>query len=155
MTNGLKHLVTCRCVLSQFKHRDDPPQHQFVVFSVVDDHDVVRPKFVQCNNCGVVHKVTEINRSEIMQGREDMRSIVKIDDIRSSLPQGLVSLLDQNDADIPTWEAVQHTYDTEQWGNFVVLSTDEEDGLRQGKYVRVMSKTMFKVETFTREEVFK
>lgn len=155
MTTGLKHLITCRCVLPQFKRHENPPQHQFVVFSVLDDNDVVRTKFAQCNNCGIVHKVIEINKSEIVQGREDMRSIPKIDDIRLSLPQGLAALLDQNDADLPTWEATQHMYDNQQWGGFVVLSTDEEEGLRQGKYVRILGKNTFKIETFTREEVFK
>jgi hypothetical protein len=155
MALGLKHLVTCRCVLPQLKRFDSPPPHQFVVFSVIDDNDVIRTKFAQCNNCGIIHKVVEVNRSEIMQGREDMRSIPKVDDIRLSLPQGLVSLLDQNDADLPTWEASQHAYDNEQWGSFVVLSTDEEDGLRQGKCVRILGKNIFKIETFTREEVFK
>lgn len=149
---GMKHLVTCRCVLPQFRHRSDPPQHQFTVFSVIDD-DRVRPKFAQCNNCGIIHKVTEINRSEVMSGREEMRSISTIDDIRPGLPTRLGEVLDANQADLPTWEAAQHILDNKEWGGFVVLSTDEAGGTRQGKYLRILGENMFRVEEFTREEV--
>jgi hypothetical protein len=153
MPTGLKHLITCRCVLPQFKRYENPPQHQFVVFSVLGDDDIVQPKFVQCNNCGIIHKVIEVNRSEIVAGREDMRSITSIDDIKMSMSLNLIALLEQNSADLPTWEAVQYAIINEQWGGFVVLTTDEEDGLRQGKYIRILGQNMFKVETFTREEV--
>jgi len=153
MATGLKHLITCRCVLPQFKRRENPPQHQFVVFSILDDNDAVQPKFVQCNNCGIIHKVIEVNRSVIVAGREDMKSIADIDDIKLNLSPNLSALLEQNNADLPTWEAVQYAIVNEQWGSFIVLSTDEEDGLKQGKYVRILGQNMFKVETFTREEV--
>jgi hypothetical protein len=153
MVTGLKHLVTCRCVLPQFKRRVDPPQHMFTVFSVIEDDGNVKPKFTQCNNCGIIHKVTEINKSEIISGKEDMSSITSVDDIKVSMPQRLAALLEANDVDLPTWELAQFIYDNERWGEFVVLTTDEEDGTREGKYVRILGKDMFKVETFTREEV--
>ena len=155
MASGLKHLVTCRCILPQFKRMSDPPQHQFVVFSIINDDNTVVPKFAQCNSCGVIHKVIEINRSEIMSGREDMKSIVTINDIRVSLPSRLAEMLEANGADLSTWEAAQHAYDNKQWGNFITLTTDEEAGMRQGKYVRILGENMFRIETFTREEVIK
>jgi myosin-crossreactive antigen len=154
MVTGLKHLITCRCILQQFKRQQNPPSHQFVVFSIIDD-DVVEQKFVTCNNCGIVHRVTEINKSEIVQGREEMKSIVTIDDIKLSLPARLSDLLESNNADIATWEYVQYIYENKQWGNFVVLTMDEESGTRQGKYVRILGENMFKVEPFVREEIIK
>lgn len=155
MANGLKHLITCRCILPQFKRMPDPPLHQFTVFSVINDDDTVAPKFVQCNNCGVVHKVIDVCRSEIVYGREAMESIVKIDDIKLSLPPNLAAVLEANDVDLPSWEAAQFALENEQWGSFIVLKTDEESGVRVGKYVRILSKTMFKVESFTLDEVLK
>lgn len=153
MASGFKHLLTCRCVLPQFKKvKPAPPEHQFPVFSIIDDDGTFRMRFAQCNNCGIIHKVIDICRSEIVN-KEAMVSIPTIDEIKSSLPSGLVNLLESNSADIATWEAVQFIIDNKQWGNFVVLSTDEIDGVRQGKYVRLLSETMFKVETFTRNEV--
>jgi hypothetical protein len=64
MDKGVKHLVRCRCILPQFKDKPNPPAHQFAVFSVLDDQDVLKVGFAQCNNCGIVHKVTDICLSE-------------------------------------------------------------------------------------------
>ena len=152
MPTGQKHLVRCRCILPQFKHMKDPLLHQFTVFSILDDADAVAVKFAQCTNCGLIHKVTDINRSEIMTGREHMSSIATIDEIKISLPEKLVALLEINDADLPTYEAVSFILENKQWGNIVVLSSDVDGGLRQGKYVRILGEQLFKIDTFTREE---
>jgi hypothetical protein len=155
MSSGLKHLLTCRCVLPQFKRLPDPPQHQFVVFSVIDDNNVVKTKFAQCNNCGIIHKVIDVCRSEIVS-RESMGSLPTVDDLKLGMPPQLVNVLETADVDVSTWEHARFVWENEdQWGGFVILSTDEEDGLRQGKYVQILSKTMFKVDTFTREELVK
>lgn len=148
---GLQHLVTCRCVLPQFKRRPNPPRHQFVVFSIIVD-DVVKPKFSQCNNCGLVHRVTEVNRSDIMSGREELRSIASIDDVKVGLPPQLVGLLDANNAGLSVWEAAKHVYDGKRWGDHVVLTTDADAGMTFGKYVVIIGEALFKVETFEREE---
>jgi hypothetical protein len=142
-------------VLPQFKRLPNPPAHQFTVFSVINDDDTVKPKFAQCTNCGVIHRVTEISRSEIVQGREAMSSILSISDIRASLPEGLAALLENSQADLPTWEAVQFIYENKQWGNFVVLTSDTEGDTKQGKYVRLLGEKMFKVEIYERTEVIK
>lgn len=154
MPSGQKHLITCRCVLPQFKRAPDPPQHQFVVFSIVNDDDTIQPKFAQCNNCGIIHKVTEINRSEVVS-RESMSSIKTSSDIKLGLPSNLVGLLEANDAELHTWEHAQFIIENKLWGDFIVLTTEVEDGLREGKYVRILGENMFKVDTFAREEVVK
>lgn len=154
MASGLKHLITCRCVLPQFKRAPNPPSHQFVVFSVVEDDGNCQVKFAQCNNCGIVHKVLAVCRSEVVP-KESMGSIPTKEDIEVGLPPQLVRLLDTSSVDLATWEAAQFIIDNKRWGDFVVLSTDEEAGLRQGKYVRILGENMFKVESFTREEVVK
>lgn len=112
-------------------------------------------KFAQCPNCGLVHRVTEIGVSEIVTGREDMVSIVSIDDIRASLPERLVDILTVNGADLPSWEAARFIYENAQWGGYVTLSTDVEGDVRQGKYVRILGTNLFSVDTFIREEVVK
>jgi hypothetical protein len=113
----------------------------------------VTPKFAQCNNCGVIHKVVEVNRSEIMLGRENMASLVTINDLKAGMPAQLSNILEANDVDLPSWELAQFILENKQWGNFVVLRTDEEAGLKQGKYLRILGENMFRVETFSREEV--
>lgn len=155
MAQGLKHLITCRCVLPQFKRMDNAPQHQFAVFSVIDDNGTFQTRFAQCNNCGIVHKIIDVCRSETVS-REAMGSLPTIEDVKAGLPPNLVNILESNRVeDLPTWELAQFILENKQWGNFVVLTTDEEDGLRQGKYVRILGENMFKVETFVREEVVK
>lgn len=148
---GFKHLIKCRCVLPQFKAQLDPPRHQFTVFSIVDN-DVVKPKYAQCTNCGLIHKVTEIGRSEILHGKEFLSSIVSIDEIKSCLPTQLSSILENNHADFPTWELARFIYENKQWGNFVVLKRDNEDGVNQVKYVVIAGENIFKVDSHLREE---
>ena len=152
MPTGVKHLIRCRCVMPQFKNLPEPPQHQFVVFSVIDDNDRVQLKFAQCNNCGVIHKVIDVCKSEVLTNREDMGSILTVDEIKAGLPRNLVNILDSNDADLPTWEVASFIYENKRWGEFVVLNTDSENGTRQGKYVQILGESMFKVNTFAREE---
>lgn len=149
---GYRHLVKCRCVLPQYKGLLNPPAHQFVVFSILDD-DSVKIKYAQCNNCGIIHKVTDICKSEIVAGKEFMNSIVKVEDIRLSLPPNLIDILERNNVDLAAWEQAQFILENKQWGSFVILAQEEESGTKQGKYVRIMSDTFFKVESFTREEV--
>lgn len=152
MTNlrGFKHLVKCRCVLPQFKAQLSPPQHQFTVFSILED-DVVKPKYAQCTNCGLIHKVTEIGKSEIIHGKENLSSIVSIDELKSSLPTQLAAILDNSHVDLPTWELTKFIYENKQWGNFVVLKRDNEDGINQIKYVTIMSENIFRVDSHLRE----
>jgi len=137
--------------LPQFKRVTNPPDHQFVVFSTVNDDDTINVKFAQCNNCGIVHKVTDICRSEIV-ARESMGSIKTISDIKLGFSTDLANLLEANNAELHAWEHAQFIIENKLWGDFIVLSTDEEAGLREGKYVRILGENMFKVDTFTREE---
>lgn len=152
MKRGQKHVVKCRCVLRQFINMPNPPPHQFVVFSVVED-DLVIPKYAQCNNCGVVHKVIDICKSEILNGKENMSSIVTIEDIKSSMPQNLTNILERSDADLSSWEQAAFILENKLWGDIVVLAQETDQNSKQGKYVRLLSDTFFKVDTFTRKEV--
>lgn len=153
MPTGHKHLVKCRCVLPQFKQAQHPPAHQFITFSVVGDDNVAIVKYAQCTNCGVIHKVIDFCRSEIIQGREHMPSILTIADIKTSLPETLSLLLENNKADLSTWEAVQFIWENDKWGEFVVLSSETDSDVKHGKYVKILGKNMFKVETFERKEL--
>lgn len=150
---GQKHLIACRCVMPQFRSLPDPPVHRFVVFSVIADDGTVEPRLVQCNNCGIVHSVTDLTRSEIVKGKEFAQSIATIDDVRASMPEQLAAILDRAGADLATWEAARFCLDEQRWGDFVVLTSDAVEGSRQGKYVRVLGPSLFKVDTFTREEI--
>jgi hypothetical protein len=130
----------------------NPPFHKFIVFSILEDDEIV-PKLAQCNNCGIVHRVVDVCRSEIINGKEHAHSILTIDDLRKNMSPQLAELLDSCDADLATWEAVRFIIDTEQWGNFVVVTSDSVDNMRQGKYIRLLGKTLYKIDTFVFDDV--
>jgi hypothetical protein len=155
MTIGIKHLVKCRCILPQFKKAFSPPNHHFVVFSVIDDNDNVIPKIVVCNNCGIVHKVVDLTKSIIVNGKENITTLVTIDEIACAMPEKLVSMLQANNVDLPTWETVKFTLDNKQWGNMIVLTNETLDDEQTGKYIVLLSETMFRIESFTRQSVAK
>ena len=66
MPTGQKHTIQCHCILPQYKGRKDPIFHKVVVFSVIGDDDKVQEKIVNCNNCGVPHRIIDICQSEII-----------------------------------------------------------------------------------------
>lgn len=147
---GQKHLVKCRCVLPQYKSLKDPPAHKFVVFSIIKDDEDVIVKYAQCNNCGIIHRVTNICNSEIVIGKEHMNSLIKLEDIRASLASNFVNVLEANSADLPTWEAVQFIVENKRWGDFTIINSENEGEEIHGKYIRILGETLCKVESFTR-----
>lgn len=151
---GIKHLIRCRCVLPQFKSMQDPPVHQFVVFSAVEN-DQVEIKYAQCNNCGIVHKILDLCKSEILKNKEELKTITTIQDIEQTLPSNLSNLLHHNKCDLPTWEFVSYIVLNKLWGNFVVLASDfdPDENARTGKYLQILGENLFKVESFLREEI--
>jgi hypothetical protein len=155
MATGFKHLIKCRCVLSQFKKVKNPPVHQFIVYSEVDDSDNVVIKFAQCNNCGLIHKVIDLCKSDIIEKKEDHPALLTIDDIKVNLNQNISTILVKNGCDLPTWEMVQSIIDNKRWGEFVVLSSETESGSRQGKILQILGESLFRVTPFSREEMIK
>jgi hypothetical protein len=90
-----------------------------------------------------------------MQGKENLSSLVTIDDVKQSIPERLQSILEAHNCDLATYENVSWIIENQLWGNFVVLTSDVIDGLRQGKMVRIISESLYKVDTFTFEEVIR
>lgn len=145
---GIKHLVQCHCVLPQYKNAADPVFHKFVVFSIVDDSDTVQPKFAQCNNCGVVHKVVDICKSELTS-KEEARSIPSIEDIKFSITPELSRVLETYQCDIATWEQAEWIHLTKSWDQWITLARDEDgDGEVHGKRLIFLEDGRFRIEAF-------
>lgn len=154
MPSGQKHLVKCTCILPQFRQSKDPPQHRFTVFSIINDDDTIVPKVAQCPNCGVIHRVTDIGVSIVVHGKDASSALITLVDVKGSTPEHLRNALEANNADLPTWEAVQFAYEQKNWQNdIIVLSSEEQDGTRQGKYMRLLSDSLYEIKTFSRNEV--
>lgn len=146
---GQKHLVRCRCVLPQMKSA--AISHEFPVFSEVID-GIVKIKYAQCNNCGIIHKVTDICTSEIMNGKEAMSSITTIDDIKASMNSKIISILEKNNCDLPTWEYAKYVLENSRWGEIIILSSEAEGDSKVIKYLKIISETFFNVDTRVRKE---
>jgi hypothetical protein len=122
------------------------------VFSEINEDNSAKVKFAQCNNCGIVHKVTDICKSTIVQNKESMPSMLSIDDLKHSLGPNVISVLENAGADLASWEAAQFITENKNWGDFIVLSSESEDNIKQIKYVRILGENLVKVETYTKEE---
>ena len=148
MKRGIKHLVECHCILPQFRSDSNPPFHKFVVFSVLDGRDDVVSKCVRCNNCGVVHRIIDISRSEIAIGNESDAGVISIDDIKHSLPAGMQTVLESYNCDLPTWEQAAFIVETMQWGSTVTLTSEKSPEGRQGKYMLITGPASVKIESY-------
>lgn len=123
---GLKHLIQCHCVLPQYRNANPAIFHKFVVFSLVED-DVVREKIVQCNNCGVLHRVVDHCKSEIIHGKESSSAVRTIEDIDLNIPEKLAAYLKSQQADIATWEQIEWVLDNPQDIEIVIRRDDQDD----------------------------
>ena len=147
MPEGIKHTVSCLCVLPQYRKKANPPFHQFVVFSVLDDSDTIEPKLAECNNCGVIHRVIDICKSEVVTNRDEL-NILTEKDIGYMLPQQVKELLESYDCDLATWEQTLFILNEKKWGSFVVLDRTATDEGSDGKILRFKNENRYLIEPF-------
>jgi len=147
--NGIKHLIQCHCILPQYKNAKDPVFHKFTVFSVIDDSDTVITKYSNCNNCGAVHKVYDICKSEIVSGKEDSKTSLKREDFKFSLPQSLYELLNQYEKELCDFEYSQFVVDNKKWDSTLTLTREELEEHVQGKLLRFIEEDKFRIESYT------
>ena len=136
----IKHLVDCHCILSIYKNRSKPIYHKFPVFSLIED-DNIKEKYVLCNNCDIVHRVYEINKSEIKWGNESFNSLVTTkEDIKFNLEslgmERLVTILEVNNIDISDWELIDYLIENNISGN-IVIDKKELDNSINYKYLEI------------------
>lgn len=148
---GQKHLVQCQCILPQYRKAARPIFHKFMVFSVLSE-GVVEPKYVQCNNCGIVHKVYDLCKSEIVTGRDELRSVSSKEELALGVPPDLRGLLDTYGCDLPIWEHIKFILDEGLWGEQVVLTRETVNGEVTGKILTVAARDRFTLENYISRE---
>ena len=149
MRTGIKHLVECHCILPQYKNSDSPVFHKFTVFSIIDDEsDTTEVKFSACNNCGAVHKVIDIAKSEIITGRDEVPTAMTIEDFKMSLPSDLYDLLLSYQKEVADFEHAQFILEESKWNDHIILTREELDDMIQGKLVRFIASDRFRVESY-------
>jgi hypothetical protein len=147
----IKHLIECRCHLPQFENMNPIPNHKFIVFSELDDNDMFKPSYAQCNNCGIIHRVTEFQTSYTIK-KEVMMSLPTIEDLKTTTPEWLSGILQQYQCDLHVWQEAKFILDNELWGRFVVLSKELDNTIVHGKVLHIIGTKLYKIENFERND---
>jgi hypothetical protein len=146
MKEGIKHVLKCRCILSQFRNMKNPPNHEFVVFSILEN-DLIQNSFVKCNNCGITHEITDVCKSKILDKSDDW-SVPTKNDISLSFSEDLVDLLNSYESDLPTWQMAQWIIRENKWGSKLAIQKKEYEDRIEGKNLIFVEKNRYRVETF-------
>ena len=154
MKRGFKHLIECHCFLPQYRNCAEPVYHRFIVFSEIDDDDNVVHKRAQCNNCGVIHRIIDIGKSEIDSGRDTSAALVSISDVKLSLPANISSLLESYNADIARWEEAAWIIDNHMWGSHITLTAEEKGQSIEGKCLKFVGPDSVKIEPYSIQVAF-
>jgi len=147
MKQGIKHNIQCLCVLPQFRKKQNPPYHEFVVFSIMDESDTLEEKYAQCNNCGVIHRIIDLCKSEIATNRAEINFLTK-KDIRMMLPSPVSETLENYQCDLPTWEQALFVIQEQCWNKFVILEKNTIDDGFEGKILRFKQENKYSIEPF-------
>jgi len=146
---GIRHLIECHCVLPQYRNSNPPVFHKFIVFSAIND-DQVQKKLAQCNNCGILHRIVDICKSEIVHGLEEGSSLRSIEDLKVSFPQRLSDFLVTQKLDISTWEFIEFLIDNKLEKDVVINKTEAGD-ITQLKILQINADGTFKIRNETRQ----
>lgn len=146
MKEGIKHVLKCRCILSQFRNMKNPPNHEFVVFSILEN-DLIQNSFVKCNNCGITHEITDVCKSKVLDKSDDW-SVPTKNDISLSFSEDLVDLLNSYESDLSTWQMAQWIIRENKWGSKLVIQKKEYEDRIEGKNLIFVEKNRYRVETF-------
>ena len=149
---GTKHILECHCILPQYRELKNPVYHKFVVFSEIDESDTVISRNAQCNNCGTIHKVYDICKSEIAAGKDESASVEKKEDISLSLPKQIVELMETYSLEICDYQMARHILENKVWNSTIVLSLEREGEKTSGKILKFLAADRFRVESFSRQD---
>lgn len=143
---GVKHLIQCHCVLPQFRKRSETIFHKIEVFSIIEEDDVIE-KFIVCDNCGVVHRVFDLCRSEIQTQHETINSVRTIPEIKMSLDDSISDLLEKNNCHVSTWENIEFILDNNIVGLPVVINRERIKGKTNIKFIELKENGKFKIKS--------
>ena len=149
---GDKHLIQCHCVLPQFRKRENPVFHKFVVFSPTDSEGNVIPKIVKCNNCGVLHKVIDFCKSKIIYGVDESFAVIDIKDISPQIPENIRGILESHKCDVSTWEQVDNVIQSREWEKPVVVAKKSIAGSTQVKILFIDENLKYRIESHLRND---
>ena len=150
---GIKHLIECHCVMPQYRRDPKPKYHSFVVFSLIDESDTIITKHARCNNCGVIHNVIDVCKSEILAGQE-VGAVMTTQDCALMLPSGVKQMLEAYNCEVPDWEHALYILQNEKWGDFIIIHREEtEQGDLTGKLLKFNGPGNYRLEPFMQKRI--
>ena len=134
MTDCIKHLIECQCILTIFKNKSKPIYHKIPVFSIVNNDNELQEKYVICDNCDIVHFVTDFCKSEIKWGVEGLKSLVSSkEDIKFNLlsldHERLVDILEINNMHVSDWEYAEYLISNNKEGTIVLQKSETDNNI--------------------------
>lgn len=135
----ITHMLQCHCILPQYRDYPEPVFHKFIVFGVLDDSDTLLSKYAACNNCGAIHKVYDVCQSEIILNKEDTGSLLSVDDMRLSIPDDILGVLDSYNCEPYVFEHVCYVLKNKAFSESITLTKDFMEGEVVGKRLEFTS----------------
>jgi hypothetical protein len=142
---GIKHLIECHCFLKIFEKTENKVNHKFPVYSKFDERENIIPRLAKCNNCESLHYVYDICKSELRPGKEDMTSILSIEDIIMMLPGKISDILTKNRADIADFEHALDILDNKRWGENIVVKRSIVNDIENVKILQINSEDIIRL----------
>jgi len=142
---GIKHLIECHCFLKVFDKSENKINHKFPVYSKLDENNNILPKLAKCNNCESLHYVYDACRSELRPGKEDLSTILTIEDIMMMLPDRINSVLTANRSDIADFEHALDIIENERWGETIVVKRSIVGEIENIKILQIDGENKIKI----------
>lgn len=148
----IKHLIECDCILPQFQSKIPIVFHKFTVFSRLNsDTGEFIPHFAECNNCGAIHKVTEVFESTRVN-KETSPLLPKLEEIKLGLPDRLVKTLDSlKITELHIWQEVQYLVEEKKMGKVILSRETTDQKTVIFKVLLILGENLFKVDTLEEE----
>ena len=142
MRSYQKHTITCRCILSQHKNIDNPPNFSFIVLSYIDNDNIIE-KLSKCPNCGIIHRVYELCKSEILN--DETENIISIDDIKHTIPEKVSLILDDYSCELHVYEEAKFIIDSNNWGRKIILTREYVGTHYEGKLLEFNDRNNYEI----------
>lgn len=145
MTDYICHTLECQCILPIYNKIEKPVFHQFVVFSKFNN-DVLEEKYVECNNCGIIHQVISCNKSNIISDTTNYKSlVVNKEDLSYSLPSKYLDFLTKKEVEeIYIWEKINFLLEN-NINDTVLYKRSIEDNFVICEFINVIDNDNFKI----------
>lgn len=145
MKEYICHTLECQCILPIYNKVEKPVYHSFVVFSTFVD-DSLEEKYVECNNCGVVHQVLNVNKSNIISDVTKYKSlVVSKEDLSYNLPSKYLDFLTKkNIEEVYIWEKINFLLENDI-SEKVLFNRSQIDNYTVCEFIEVIDKDKFKI----------